>query len=487
MWTASVSIDNLDGSARGADSAGGSRALAVGDRATARVVMVLAHGFQMEPADLSPFAHSIRAPALFLFPEAPQTASPRGRAWWFIDPKLRDEAHRARPARLRGAASARSAGGARAHARRVLGAARALAGTRPLVVGGFSQGGMLTCDTMLRSGFRAEAMALFSASRIAFDEQEPLYAARPFAGLPVVVSHGQADPDLSFAAGEGLRDALVAGGAERDLGALPRRARDPARRVAAAARAAPRPQRVRSCYEIARDAARRARPLARRDPVEGLAVVLPQPGDPAARDALAALGRLPRRARGRHHRRHAPGAGGTAHRASRRHAPGARRFVAHRRVRARRRRRAARTRRRGRRQERGRARAADAARRLSDAARRVRRRRSRSRGQGARHADRGHGARSCALRGRRAAGGARDRRRSRRVHVHGGRLRRRVLDADDGGARADGAAAVAARLRRARGAARQGAAAGECHSRRRAGPAAGALLYPARAPRPRTI
>lgn len=191
---------------------GGLRALAVGDRQEARVVMVLAHGFQMEPGDLSPFAHSIRAPAYFLFPEAPNAAEVRGRAWWYIDPKLRDEAI-ARGPRDFGVQHPPDLPAARARMLAFFEAARALAGTRPLVAGGFSQGGMLTCDTILRSGFAVDAMALLSASRIAFDEQEPLYAARPFEGLPVVVSHGQADPDLSFAAGEALRDALTAAGA----------------------------------------------------------------------------------------------------------------------------------------------------------------------------------------------------------------------------------------------------------------------------------
>jgi phospholipase/carboxylesterase len=192
---------------------GGLRALAVGDRQAARVVMVLSHGFQMEPADLAPFAHSIRAPAYFLFPEAPQTAEPRGRAWWFIDAKLRDQAI-ARGPRDFAVQHPPDLPAGRARLLAFLEAAKEIAGARPLVAGGFSQGGMLTCDTLLRSGFTVDAMALFSASRIAFDEEEPLYARRPFAGLPVVVSHGQADPDLSFAAGEALRDALVAAGAD---------------------------------------------------------------------------------------------------------------------------------------------------------------------------------------------------------------------------------------------------------------------------------
>ena len=141
------------------------------------------------------------------------TAEPRGRAWWFIDAKLRDEAI-ARGPRDFAVQHPPDLPAARVRLLAFLEAARAVAGARPLVAGGFSQGGMLTCDTLLRSRFAVEGMALFSASRIAFDEQEPLYAARPFGGLPVVVSHGQADPDLAFAAGEALRDALVRAGAD---------------------------------------------------------------------------------------------------------------------------------------------------------------------------------------------------------------------------------------------------------------------------------
>src|ERR1700733_7321585 len=70
----------------------GLRAITVGDPSAARVVTVLAHGFQMEPGDLSPFAHSLGVPSWFLFPEAPLDAEPRGRAWWSVDTGLRDHA-----------------------------------------------------------------------------------------------------------------------------------------------------------------------------------------------------------------------------------------------------------------------------------------------------------------------------------------------------------------------------------------------------------
>jgi phospholipase/carboxylesterase len=191
---------------------GGLRAISVGDRDAARVVVVLAHGFQMEPGDLSPFAHSIRAPAWFLFPEAPLVAEPRGRAWWHIDAKLRDEALKRGP-RDFAPQHPPDLPDARNKPLAFLEAAKAAAGARPLVAGGFSQGGMLTCDTLLRSNLVVSAIALLSASRIAADEWEPLVAEEPFAGLPALVSHGQADPDLAFSAGEALRDCVAAAGA----------------------------------------------------------------------------------------------------------------------------------------------------------------------------------------------------------------------------------------------------------------------------------
>jgi phospholipase/carboxylesterase len=194
---------------------GGLPAIAVGDRDAAKVVMVLAHGFQMAPEDLSPFAHSIRAPAYFLFPQAPRAAEDRGRAWWYIDARLRDEAIKRGP-RDFCTVHPPDLPDARARLYAFWRAAKAIAGERPFVVGGFSQGGMLTADTYLRSEIAVSAMVLLSASRIAFDEWQPLLPSGRFADLPVLVSHGQADPDLAFSAGEALRDALTAAGARVD-------------------------------------------------------------------------------------------------------------------------------------------------------------------------------------------------------------------------------------------------------------------------------
>jgi len=195
----------------------------IGDGATAALVVVLLHGFAMEPTDLSPFAHSLGVPGLFLFPRAPLTASmqpgvPQGRTWWPTDPVARA---RALAAGARDFFADHPTGllEARATLTRFLDAAAAViepqARERPLIVGGFSQGGMLACDMFLRAPRAVAGLALLSSSRIAFDDWRPLLERRPDAlrALPVFVSHGRADGDLAFAAGEGLRDCLASAGA----------------------------------------------------------------------------------------------------------------------------------------------------------------------------------------------------------------------------------------------------------------------------------
>ncbi len=206
---------------------GGLRAVSVGDARRAELVCVLVHGFQMTPADLSPFAHSLGLPVWFLFPEGPLEAEPAGRAWWRIDPAARAAALARGPRDFAGQhpvdlPHARARLGAFLHALDAHlapdapdapDAPEARRAARPLVIGGFSQGAMLTCDTLLR-GARADALLLLSGSRIAFDEWEAPLAAGRAQGLPVLVSHGEADADLSFEAGVALRDALASAGAE---------------------------------------------------------------------------------------------------------------------------------------------------------------------------------------------------------------------------------------------------------------------------------
>jgi len=190
----------------------GLRAIAVGDPASTVATVVLLHGFQMRPEDLAPFAHSLRLPAWFLFPEGPLEAQPEGRAWWHIDPVAR-EASMAKGPRDFAPLHPEELPQSRARLDAFLDAVEA-EGRGPLIVGGFSQGGMITLDTLLRSQRRVDAVALLSTSRIAFDEWRPILEAGRVAGVRCLVSHGTADPDLAFGAGEALAEALKAAGAD---------------------------------------------------------------------------------------------------------------------------------------------------------------------------------------------------------------------------------------------------------------------------------
>lgn len=191
----------------------GLRVVTVGEPKAAEQVVVLLHGFQMQPRDISPFAHSLRAPAWFLFPEAPLAAEPQGRAWWHIDAKKREEALLAGP-RDFAEQHPPDLPAARERLASLVAALAPRVGKRPLVLGGFSQGAMLTCDTVLRSTFALSAMVLLSGSRIAFDEWEPLLASGRLHGLPTLVAHGKADADLAFSAGAALAGALEGAGAD---------------------------------------------------------------------------------------------------------------------------------------------------------------------------------------------------------------------------------------------------------------------------------
>ena len=183
----------------------------------ATMTLVLLHGYAMRPSDLSPFAHSIGVPALFLLPRGPVVSPVGGHAWWAVDLGAREAAIAAGPRDLsdehpRGLPAAREQLG------RFLDAAAALFRPRQLVLGGFSQGGMLSLDWMLRGSPmglpgspQASALVLLSASLLSMSDWLP--CRHRLQNLPVFISHGAADPDLAFAAGERLRDFVLESGA----------------------------------------------------------------------------------------------------------------------------------------------------------------------------------------------------------------------------------------------------------------------------------
>ena len=174
----------------------------------ARVVVLLLHGLDMTPAQLAPIVGSLKLPALVAVPSGPVERAGGHRAWWPVDDAARAARLRAGPADLHdshppGRDRARDAVHASARA------LRERAPGLPLVVAGFSQGAMLALDCVLQSPpLAVDALALWSASRLAFSEWAP--ALHRLRGVRVELMHGRADSNLGIAAAQSLRDALVA-------------------------------------------------------------------------------------------------------------------------------------------------------------------------------------------------------------------------------------------------------------------------------------
>jgi phospholipase/carboxylesterase len=81
---------------------------------------------------------------------------------------------------------------------------------RRTLIGGFSQGAMLTCDLVMRTAFPFAGLIQLSGSLLARQDWRPSVGKR--AGLPVFQSHGTQDPILPYVMAERLRDELMAEG-----------------------------------------------------------------------------------------------------------------------------------------------------------------------------------------------------------------------------------------------------------------------------------
>jgi phospholipase/carboxylesterase len=187
------------------------RALVVEPEAPPSLTVFLLHGSGMRPEDLAPFAHSLAVHARFVVPQGPHAASGAGFGWWPIAEEARATA-RAGGARDLSQEHPLGLAAARRQLQAAIGDAGATWGVGTTVLGGFSQGGMLACDVALCGDQSLAALALLSASRLAVDTWTTrLFRVRE---LPVLVAHGRSDDDLSFAAGEALRDMLAEAGAQ---------------------------------------------------------------------------------------------------------------------------------------------------------------------------------------------------------------------------------------------------------------------------------
>lgn len=203
--------------------------VAGGDRGRQpEAVAVFCHGFGASGTDLVPLAgvlaeHSeeFAERVQFVFPAAPLSLDaegiPGGRAWWPIDMlklqlamatgnfrELRDGAPELLPQRRQQIAGLVD----ELRARTGLPASR-------IVLGGFSQGAMLTTDVSLHLEERPGGLVIWSGTLL--NEAEWSAAAGRGSSLRIVQSHAVDDPILPYTGAEELRNLLTKSGHEVDF------------------------------------------------------------------------------------------------------------------------------------------------------------------------------------------------------------------------------------------------------------------------------
>jgi phospholipase/carboxylesterase len=181
--------------------------------------ILLCHGFGAPGDDLVALAGAIHAGqgVRWFFPAAPLALDWGGRAWWNIDLERRVAlAARGQADQLRfetpdGLAEARAALEATLA---VLERDHKVSRDR-LVVGGFSQGAMLTTEVALAAEVPFAGLAILSGTLLSQDRWTVAARARG-SSLHALVAHGRRDPLLRFADAEALRALLEEAGASVD-------------------------------------------------------------------------------------------------------------------------------------------------------------------------------------------------------------------------------------------------------------------------------
>jgi phospholipase/carboxylesterase len=176
--------------------------------------LVLLHGYGSSAEHWAPFTQTIALPpgARFVFPQGPEVTVPPdgpadGRAWW----RLELAAHIPPGGSIPDFSAAHPPGidVAAARVRDLLDDLHGRPGG-PLVLGGFSQGAMVAADIAFRTDESMTALVLLSGTTVDEAAWERGLAARR--GLPVFVSHGEADVILPFAVANRFRQKLQRAG-----------------------------------------------------------------------------------------------------------------------------------------------------------------------------------------------------------------------------------------------------------------------------------
>ncbi len=180
-------------------------------------VAILLHGFGASGEDLVGLWRALDVPkgTRFVFPAGLLSLASdgyaEGRAWWRIDmaaiqrgePRLVTEV----PAGLSAAREAVEAVVAHVEVDWNVPASK-------IVLGGFSQGAMLSTDVTLRRKTPLAGLAVLSGTLIAATEWAGLLPSLAKPIPPVFQSHGNGDPILPFALAEVLRDTLKQAGVD---------------------------------------------------------------------------------------------------------------------------------------------------------------------------------------------------------------------------------------------------------------------------------
>jgi phospholipase/carboxylesterase len=192
------------------------------------LAVVLCHGYGAPGTDLVGLAQPLLSMGadyankiVLIFPSAPldlaKSGLPGGRAWWPVDldrlinrrtPELLDQFRRARPAGL--IESRDKLIGLLSEAGKQFG----LTADR-FVLGGFSQGAILTTDVALRLKKAPAGLCILSGALTNEAQWRPLASER--GPLTVLQSHGQHDSILPFPMATALRDLLLESGADLDF------------------------------------------------------------------------------------------------------------------------------------------------------------------------------------------------------------------------------------------------------------------------------
>jgi phospholipase/carboxylesterase len=199
---------------------------ALAEGATPELAVILCHGFGAPATDLVPLAPELMSVEArlaervrFIFPGAPLTLAewgmPAGRAWFHLPEEimrgqLRDWDLFAREVPP----------GMPAARRAVMSVVEAVSTQMKLpygriVLGGFSQGGMVTTDVALRLEEAPAGLCILSGTLTSEAEWRQKAQARK--GLPVFQAHGRDDTVLPFSAAERLRDVLTESGLSVDF------------------------------------------------------------------------------------------------------------------------------------------------------------------------------------------------------------------------------------------------------------------------------